>query len=117
MRKATKGFTRNCDPHQQYLKGSGRDFGGSDFLSGRLVRFLVVSTHASVAQLVEHPTDTRAVVGSTPTARTENIISLYPHPTGRKVDRRYTVGDANESCISLPRDSCRGGWCVHIRIQ
>lgn len=30
--------------------------------------------HARVAQLVEHSTDTRAVVGSTPTARTDRVI-------------------------------------------
>ena len=47
---------------------------GLDFLSGRNEGFLVKSANASVAQLVEHPPDTRQVEGSTPSARTENIM-------------------------------------------
>ncbi len=45
--------------------------------SGRKVGFLLLSTgshtNARVAQLVEHSTDTRAVVGSTPTACTNDV--------------------------------------------
>lgn len=60
--------------------GLRKQFRGPNFFSGKIMRFLIVSPlmHdvfcASVAQLVEHSTDTRAVPGSTPGARTKNVM-------------------------------------------
>lgn len=75
------GFPRGAamyHPCRYYSPGTpGRNWG-----------FLILSPGASVAQLVEHSTDTRAVVGSNPTTCTmiENAGPcagvLYTHPSG-----------------------------------
>ena len=49
-----------------------------------------ISSLASVAQLVEHPTDTRAVVGSTPTACTQIYLMNFS-----KRNKRIIVASAS----------------------